>query len=91
MTLSGFAFAPSAAVVYMLIDELSPPGGATESTSWVSTAVITGVAAGNAIAGAVVGGGHAQYGYAAAVAAAALAGILALGARPSWRPVEEAA
>jgi MFS family permease len=91
MTLSGFAFAPSGAVVYMLIDELSPPGGATESTSWVSTAIITGVAAGNAIAGAVVGGGHARYGYAVAVVAAALAGFLALSARPAWRPAEEAA
>jgi hypothetical protein len=91
MTLSGFAFAPSGAVVYMLIDELAPPGGATESTSWVSTAIITGVAAGNAIAGAVVGGGHARSGYAVAVGAAALAGFLALSARPAWRPVEEAA
>ncbi|MFL5870126.1 MAG: MFS transporter [Solirubrobacterales bacterium] len=91
MTLSGFGFAPSGAVVYQLIDELAPPGGSTESTSWVSTAVITGVAAGSAIAGAVVGGGHAQYGYAAAVAAAALAAILALGARPAWRPVGQAA
>lgn len=86
MMLSGFAFAPSAAAVYALIDEIAPPGGATESTSWLSTAIITGVAAGSAIAGGVVGGGHAQYGYAAAVAAAALAGLLALGARPSWRP-----
>jgi MFS family permease len=91
MTLSGFAFAPSGAVVFMLIDELAPPGGATESTSWVSTAIITGVAAGNAIAGAVVGGGHARSGYAVAVGAAALAGFLALSARPAWRPVEEAA
>ena len=91
MTLSGFAFAPSGAAVWMLIDELSPPGGATESTSWISTAIIAGVAAGNAIGGAVVGGGHARYGYAVAVAAAALAAVFALSARPAWRPVEEAA
>jgi hypothetical protein len=86
MLLSGFAFAPSGAVVYMLIDELAPPGGATESTSWVSTSIIVGVALGNAIAGALVGGGHARYGYAAAVTAAAIAGTLALAARPIWRP-----
>ena len=91
MTLSGFAFAPSGAVVYALIDDLAPPGGATESTSWVTTAIIVGVAAGNAIAGAVVGGGHAQYGYAAAVAAAGLAALLALAARPAWRVATEAA
>jgi predicted MFS family arabinose efflux permease len=91
MTLSGFAFAPSGAAVWMLIDELSPPGGATESTSWVSTAIIAGVAAGNAMAGAVVGGGHARLGYAIAVAAAALAAFAALSARPAWRPATEAA
>jgi MFS family permease len=91
MTLSGFAFAPSGAVVYALIDELAPPGGATESTSWVSTAIIVGVAAGNAAAGAVVGGGHAHYGYAVAVGAAALAGLLAISARPTWRPVADSA
>jgi MFS family permease len=91
MTLSGFVFAPSGAVVYMLIDELAPPGGATESTSWVSTAIVVGVAIGNAVAGAVVGGGHSQYGYAVAVGAAALAGLLALGARPSWRLATESA
>ena len=91
MTLSGFVFAPSGAVVYMLIDELAPPGGATESTSWVSTAIVVGVAIGNAVAGAVVGGGHSQYGYAVAVGAAAVAGLLALGARPSWRLATESA
>lgn len=85
MALSGFAFAPSGAVVFMLIDELTPAGTATESSSWMSTAIITGVAAGNAIGGALVGGGHAQRGFAVAVAAAALAATLGLAARPSWR------
>jgi MFS family permease len=91
MALSGFAFAPSGAVVYALIDDLAPPGGATESTSWVSTAIIVGVAAGSAIGGAVVGGGHAQSGYAVAVAAAGLAALLALSARPAWRMAAESA
>jgi MFS family permease len=91
MTLSGFAFAPSGAVVFALIDDLAPPGGATESTSWISTALIVGVAAGSAIGGAVVGGGHARYGYAVAVAAAGLAALLALSARPAWRVAAESA
>jgi hypothetical protein len=91
MTLSGFVFAPSGAVVYMLIDELTPSGTVTESSSWMSTAIVTGVAAGNAIAGAVVGGGHAQRGFAAAVAAAAFAAALAFTARPSWRLAPESA
>jgi predicted MFS family arabinose efflux permease len=91
MALSGFAFAPSGAVVFALIDDLAPPGGATESTSWISTALIVGVAAGSAIGGAVVGGGHARYGYAVAVAAAGLAALLALSARPAWRVAAESA
>jgi len=75
----------------MLIDELTPSGTVTESSSWMSTAIVTGVAAGNAIAGAVVGGGHAQRGFAAAVAAAAFAAALAFTARPSWRLAPESA
>jgi hypothetical protein len=85
MALSGFAFAPSGAVVFMLIDELAPSGAATETTTWTSTAIVAGVAAGNAIAGAVIGSGHARLGFAVALAAAVLGAALALAARPSWR------
>jgi MFS family permease len=91
MLLSGFAFAPAGAVVYSLIDELAPSGTATETSTWTSTAIVSGVAAGNAIAGAVVGGGHAQRGFGVALALAAMAGALALTARPSWRLAVESA
>jgi MFS family permease len=84
MALSGFAFAPSSAVVYMLIDELTPPGAATESTSLVTTALVAGVALGNAVSGAVVGDGHASRGFAAAAAAAVLGCVFAYWARPGW-------
>ena len=52
MALSGFAFAPAGAVLYMLLDELAPPGGATEASTWLITAVVTGVAGGTAVGGA---------------------------------------
>ena len=54
MALSGFAFAPAGAVLYMLLDELAPPGGATEASTWLITAVVTGVAAGTAVGGGLV-------------------------------------
>ena len=66
MALSGFAFAPAGAVLYMLIDELAPPGGATEASTWMITAVVAGVAAGTAVGGGLVSGGNASRGFAAA-------------------------
>jgi predicted MFS family arabinose efflux permease len=81
MALSGFAFAPAGAVLYLLIDELAPPGGATETSTWMITAVVTGVAAGTAIGGAVVSGGHASRGFAAAAIAATLSWLVAFGGR----------
>jgi MFS family permease len=85
MALSGFAFAPAGAVLYLLIDEVSPPGSATETSTWMITAVVTGVAAGTAIGGAVVSGGHASRGFAAAVAAATLSWLVAYRGRPALK------
>jgi MFS family permease len=73
MVLSGFAFAPATAVAYKLIEELAPQGTITEASTWLITAVVTGVAVGNGVAGPLINGGHAHRGFAVAVAAAALA------------------
>jgi MFS family permease len=75
MVLSGFAFAPATAVAYKLIEELAPQGTITEASTWLITAVVTGVAVGNGVAGPLVSGGHAHRGFAVAVAAAALAWV----------------
>jgi hypothetical protein len=83
MALSGAAFAPSAAAIFMLIDELTPAGGATESSTWVTTALVVGVAMGNAVGGVVVGG-HARAGFAVAAGAALLSWLFAHLARPAW-------
>jgi MFS family permease len=73
MVLSGFAFAPATAVAYKLIEELAPQGTITEASTWLITAVVTGVAVGNGVAGPLITGGHAHRGFAVAVAAATLA------------------
>ncbi len=91
MALSGFAFAPAGAVLYILIDDLAPAGGATETSTWLITAVVTGVAAGTAIGGAAVSGGHASRGFAAAAVAAALSWLVAFGGRRALRASPEPA
>jgi Major Facilitator Superfamily len=91
MALSGFGLAPAGAVLYMLIDELAPPGSATETSTWLITAVVAGVAAGNAVGGALVSGGHASRGFAAAVLAAALSWAVAYRGRPALQAAPEPA
>jgi predicted MFS family arabinose efflux permease len=89
MALSGFAFAPASAVVYLLVENLSPPGSVTEASTWMITAVICGIAAGNGIAGQLVEGGHAHRGFAVSVAAgfcgwlAVMLGRNSLGSQPA--------
>ena len=66
----------------MLLDELAPPGGATEAFTWLITAVVTGVAGGTALGGTLVSGGQPSRGFAAAVVAAALSWLAAYLGRP---------
>jgi len=87
MLLSGFAFAPSSAAVFALIDEIVAPGTATEATSWITMALITGVAIGSGVGGAVVGGGNADVGYLLAAGAALTAALIAAGSRRGWLAV----
>ncbi len=91
LIVSGFAFAPAGAVLYTLIDEVAPPGTATEASTWMITAIVVGLAAGNAVAGVLVSGGHPHRGYALAVAAAFAAWVIAYRARPVLRLAASAA
>jgi len=91
MAISGFAFAPAGTVLYTLVDELAPPGTATEAFTWMITAIAGGVAAGAAVGGALVTGGHPHRGFAATVAAAVVACVVAYLAHPSLRPATSAA
>jgi predicted MFS family arabinose efflux permease len=91
MLISGFAFAPSGAVLYSLVDELAPQGTATEAFTWTITSVVVGVAAGSALGGALVSGGHPHQGFAATVIASAVACAVAYLARPVLKPAPSAA
>jgi MFS family permease len=51
---AGAALAPLTACEYSLIDEVAPPGTATEAFTWLFAANMAGSAAGSALAGAVI-------------------------------------
>jgi MFS family permease len=87
VALSGFAFAPGAATLYSLIDDIAPPGTMTEASTWMLTAIVAGVAAGNAIGGPLVAGGHPHRGLVATVIAAGLGALIAYRSRPLLRPL----
>src|SRR5436190_2546622 len=86
MALSGFALAPSGSILYTLVDELAPPGTATEAFTWMITSITAGVAAGSALGGVLVTGGHPHRGLAATVVAAGVASAIAYLVRPALRP-----
>jgi predicted MFS family arabinose efflux permease len=85
MALSGFGLAPASAVIYLLVEKLSPPGSVTEASTWMITAVVCGIAGGNAIAGQIVEGGHAQRGFAVTVLAGLCGTVVVLFGRDSLR------
>ncbi|HTU29527.1 MAG TPA: MFS transporter [Solirubrobacteraceae bacterium] len=70
--LAGATIAPTAAIVYAMVDATAPPGTATEAFSWVAAADATGAAIGAAMAGILVQ----DIGPAAAFALAGAAGAL---------------
>jgi predicted MFS family arabinose efflux permease len=54
MFLAGMPIAPAFAASYGLVDELAPPGTTTEAFSWLTTAIVTGLALGTAVGGVAV-------------------------------------
>ena len=52
----GVFIAPMAAIYYVIVNRLAPPGTATEANTWTSTAHVTGAALGSALAGVLVDG-----------------------------------
>ena len=54
MVLAGLGIAPAIACLYLLVDRLAPAGTVTEAFTWVTTAFASGIAAGNALGGALV-------------------------------------
>jgi MFS family permease len=91
MALSGLALAPVTAALYSLLDQIAPPGSATETFTWMITSIVSGAALGQALGGTLVNGGHPHRGFAAAVVAAGIGAAIAYAARPWFRPAPSAA
>jgi MFS family permease len=79
--LAGTAIAPTLTAAYELTGAVAPPGTETEAMSWPVTALVIGIAAGNAVAGQVAEalGARATLGF--AVACCAAAALVALARR----------
>jgi MFS family permease len=72
---AGMTIAPVFSCQYALIGELVQDGAETEAFTWFSGALVTGIAVGNALGGAIIPSG----GVSAPFALACLAGVLAAG------------
>jgi MFS family permease len=76
--LAGLAIAPMFSCQYSLVARVVAPGSETEAFTWVSAALIAGLAAGSAAGGAVIGSGGVRAPFALACAATLVAALLAL-------------
>jgi predicted MFS family arabinose efflux permease len=72
---AGAAIAPLLATTNMLVSHAAPAGAATEAFTWPLTAMVAGIAAGNALGGALAE----EQGWRAGVLLALGAGVLAIG------------
>lgn len=75
---AGLAVAPVFSCQYSLIGHTMVPGGEHEAFGWALSALVSGVAAGSALAGAVIGSVGVRGPFMLAVLAAALAALAAL-------------
>ena len=79
--LAGLAIAPVFSCQYALVGRSVTPGSETEAFTWVSAALIGGLAAGSAIGGAVIGPGGVGAPFVFACLASLLAAVIAAGLR----------
>jgi MFS family permease len=83
MVLAGLGIAPAIACLYLLVDRLAPDGTVTEAFTWVTTAFASGIAAGNALGGALVQRVGTDRAFLVAAAAIAAGTLLARLRRPA--------
>jgi MFS family permease len=86
LVVAGAPVAPCFTSAYTLIDRLAPEGSRTEAFTVTTTAVVAGLALGNAAAGALVEPIGAGATFAVAAAAAALAPLAGLARRTTLAP-----
>jgi MFS family permease len=84
--LAGLAIAPTIASANQLVGVVAPPGAVTEAYTWGITALVSGVALGNAAGGALVEAEGWRVAVLAGVAAAVIAGAVAFSRRGSLAP-----
>lgn len=84
--LAGLAIAPLTAAENELAGTVAPPGTVTEAYAWMLTALVGGVAAGNALAGALVEGSGWRTALAIACACALLGALVTLARRRTLTP-----
>ena len=79
--LAGLTISPMFSCQYALVGHSVTPGSETEAFTWVSAALIGGLAAGSAIGGAVVGPGGVSAPFAVSCLATGMAAALTVGLR----------
>ncbi len=87
--LAGLAIAPVFSCQYALVGRSVTPGSETEAFTWVSAALIGGIAAGSAVGGAVIGPDGVGAPFVLACLASLLAAVIAVGLRGRVRQPAE--
>jgi MFS family permease len=77
--LAGLAIAPVFSCQYALVGRSVTPGSETEAFTWVSAALVGGLAAGSAVGGAVIGPGGVGAPFVLSCLASLLAAVIAVG------------
>ncbi|HSD80196.1 MAG TPA: MFS transporter, partial [Solirubrobacteraceae bacterium] len=76
LLVAGAAIAPAFALVGGILGDAAPAGAVTESQAWLSTGIAVGLAAGSALAGALVDGGGPLGAFALAALGATVAAVV---------------
>jgi len=84
---AGALIAPLLSSGNQMIGDVAPPGFATEAYTWPITSLVVGIAAGNAVAGAVVEAAGWRLAFVVAACVALLGGLAAASRKASLQPV----
>jgi MFS family permease len=79
--LTGLAIAPVFSCQYALVGGMVPAGGETEAFTWMSSALVAGIAAGSALGGALIGPGGVTAPFLISCGALALAALTSIRTR----------
>jgi MFS family permease len=88
---AGLSIAPLLSTASHVVGEIAPAGTVTEAFTWPITALVVGIAGGNAAAGAIAGSSGWRQSFVIAVLAAAVGATIAVLRRRTLRPLAVAA